>query len=84
MEFFLCEIETDFLHVIQINLTLQGRAIAGLSTSKSRFDPRSVYMRFVVEKVALGQVFLQVLQFSLLVSFHQGSILIHSSTTNAV
>jgi hypothetical protein len=40
--------------------------------------------RFVVEKVALWQVSLPVLQFPLSVSFHQCSILIHTSTTNAV
>jgi hypothetical protein len=32
---------------------------------------------FVVDKAAVGQVFLRVLQFPLSVSFHQGSILVY-------
>jgi len=40
--------------------------IAELSPQKPMFDPRPVYMRFVVEKVAMGQVFLlQLLRFPL-------------------
>jgi hypothetical protein len=37
---------------------------AGLSPWRPGFTPRSVHMVFVVGKVALGQIFLQVLQFS--------------------
>jgi len=40
------------------------RSVAGLSPRRPRFDPSSVHVRFVVEKVALWQVFLPVLQFS--------------------
>ena len=39
--------------------------VASPSTWKAMFDPRSVYVRFVVDKVALRQVSLPVLQFSL-------------------
>ena len=42
------------------------------------------HFRLTVDKVALGQLFLRVFQFPLSVSFHQCSILIHSSTTDAV
>jgi hypothetical protein len=38
-----------------------------------QFAPRSVDVGFVVDKVALGQVFLRVLRFSLSISFHRGS-----------
>jgi hypothetical protein len=48
--------------------------IAGLSLSRPKFDPRPVHVRFVVGKVALGQVFLQVYGFPLSVSFHHCSI----------
>jgi hypothetical protein len=41
-------------------------------------DPRSACMRFVVYKLTLGQAFLQVLTFSVSVSFHHCSIHIHS------
>ena len=34
------------------------------SARKPGFDPRSVHVRFVVDKVALGQVFPRVLRFS--------------------
>jgi hypothetical protein len=39
------------------------RLIVGLSPRKPRFDPGSVHVEFVVDKVALGQVFLRVLRF---------------------
>ena len=49
-------------------LKCQGHFL-GLATAevprRARFDPRSVRVRFVVSKVALGQVFLRVLSFSL-------------------
>jgi hypothetical protein len=40
------------------------RLVAGLSPRKPGFDPGSVHAEFVVDKVALGQVFLRVLRFS--------------------
>jgi hypothetical protein len=39
-------------------------ADAGLPPRRRGFDPRPVYMGFVVNKVALGQVFLRVLHLS--------------------
>jgi len=39
-------------------------------------DLRSVHVIFVIDKVSMGQVFVQVLRFSLSVSFHFCSILI--------
>jgi hypothetical protein len=38
-------------------------SVAGLSPRRSRFAPGSIHVRFVVDKVALGQVFLGVLRF---------------------
>jgi hypothetical protein len=49
--------------------------VAGISSRRPDFDPRSVHVRFVVDKVALGQVFFRVLRFFPCVSFHQCSIL---------
>jgi hypothetical protein len=46
------------------------RLIAGLSPRRPGFAPGSVRVRFVVDKVALGQVSLQVLRFPLSISFH--------------
>jgi hypothetical protein len=40
------------------------RLAADLPTRRPRFDPGSVHVGFVVDKVALGQVFLRVLWFS--------------------
>ena len=40
------------------------QSAAGLSSRRPRFDPGSVYVGFVVDKVALGQVFPLVLRFS--------------------
>jgi hypothetical protein len=39
------------------------RLIAGLSRRRSGFDPGSVHVGYVVDKMALGQVFLRVLRF---------------------
>jgi hypothetical protein len=40
------------------------RLVAGLSPWRPGFAPRSIHMGFVVDKEALGQFFLQVLQLS--------------------
>jgi hypothetical protein len=41
------------------------RLVAGLSPRRPGFDPGSVHVGFVVDKVALGHVFPRVLRFSL-------------------
>jgi hypothetical protein len=46
-----------------------------------KFDPRMLRMGFVVGEMALRQVFLQILRFSLLISFYQVSVLIVCSST---
>jgi hypothetical protein len=51
-----------------------SRLVAGLSPRRPGFDPGSVHVRFVVDKVALGQVFLRVVGFPLSISFHWCSI----------
>jgi hypothetical protein len=43
---------------------LLRRLVTGLSPRRPWFDPRSVHVGFVVDKVALGQVFPRVLRFS--------------------
>jgi hypothetical protein len=46
--------------------------VAGLSPQRPGFAPRSIHVGFVVDRVALGQVFLQVLRFSPVnISFHR-------------
>jgi hypothetical protein len=40
------------------------RLVAGLSPRRSGFDPGSVHVGFVVDNMALGQVFPRVLRFS--------------------
>jgi hypothetical protein len=40
------------------------RLVAGLSPRRPEFDPESVHVGFVVDKVALGEVFPRVLHFS--------------------
>ena len=39
--------------------------VTGLSLQRHQFNPRPMHLGFVADKVALGQVFLQVLGFSL-------------------
>jgi hypothetical protein len=50
------------------------RLVAGLSLRRPGFDPGSVHVGFVVDKVALGQAFLRVVAFPLSISFHWCSI----------
>jgi len=40
---------------------------ASLLLRRTGFDPRSIHVRFVVDKVTLGQVILWILQFSLVI-----------------
>jgi len=58
-------------------MPLVRQLIASLSSRSPRFRPRSVHVVFVVYKVQLGQVFLQVLQFSLvsIIPCHSASAL---------
>jgi hypothetical protein len=71
-----------FLRAIEIRSTpFFGRAVpwlrslvAGLSPQRPGFAPWSIHVGFVVDKVALGQVFLRVLRFSPVnISFHRRS-----------
>jgi hypothetical protein len=50
------------------------RLAAGLSPRWPGFDPGSAHVGFVVDKVALGQVFPRVLRISPVISFHRCSI----------
>jgi hypothetical protein len=50
------------------------RLVTSLSPQRSRFDPSSVHVGFMVNTVALEQGFLRVLRFPLSVSLHQYSM----------
>jgi hypothetical protein len=54
----------DFSHIAYNTSRIHG----ALPWVWPRFDPRSVRVRFVVDEVALGKVFLQALRFSVPVS----------------
>jgi hypothetical protein len=54
----------------------EKKTIRGALYVRHGFDPESDYVGFVVDKVALGQVFIQVPGASLL--FYWASIFIHS------
>jgi hypothetical protein len=47
--------------------------VAGLSPRRPGFEPGSIHVGFVVDKVALGQVFSEVFGFTLSISFHRRS-----------
>jgi hypothetical protein len=54
------------------------RLVASPSSRRPGFVPGSTSVGFVVDKVALGQVFLRVVRFSLVnISFHHRSTLIY-------
>ena len=58
--------------------------VAGLLPSRLGFNSRAVRMRFVVDKVALGQVVLPLLSFPPSLSFHQCCILIFMCGSNYI
>ena len=51
--------EQNFVHKLYEFLTI----IASLSSRRPGFDSRPIHVRFVIDRVALGQVFLRTLQF---------------------
>jgi hypothetical protein len=67
-----------------MNTLLMNRALHALLSSlfaEARFDPCTVNVGFVVDKVLMGQEFLRVLAFFPSVPLHQYSIALHSSIT---
>jgi hypothetical protein len=67
------------VRVITAPTTMQAvswlrRLAAGLPPRKPGFNPGSVHVGFVVDKVALGQVFPEFFSFPLSISFHRCSI----------
>ena len=56
-----CRLPTEVRNILQSSST---RLVAGLSPQRLEFIPGLVQVRFVVNKVALGEVPLRVLQFS--------------------
>jgi len=62
-----------------MTVPLLGQFVFYLSPSRPRFNPWLVIMGFVVDKVALAQLFFKFLSFTLSVLFHQNSILLYIS-----
>jgi hypothetical protein len=62
--------ESDFTHCTEAQQTVRSAVpwlrllAAGLPPRRPGFDPGSVHVGFVMDKVTLGQVFLRVLRFS--------------------
>jgi hypothetical protein len=54
------------------------------STQSPGFNPRTVHVSFVVDKLALGLFYLQILWFSPVSTFCQGAIFIHTSITDSI
>jgi hypothetical protein len=54
-------------HELATKLPWFNRLVGILSAQWPGFDLKAVHVRFVVDKVALGQVFLPVLRFSLVI-----------------
>jgi hypothetical protein len=71
--FVMCERLTEHMHAQELVVTWFWRLVAGLSLRRPAFVPVSVHVEFVVDRVALGQVFLRVIRFPLSMSFHRGS-----------
>ena len=65
-----CAVYTEYLNTTEANLSIY-------STKRPVFDPRLVRVRFVVYKLALGQIlFSEYFRFTLSVSFRQFATLI--------
>ena len=69
------ELEAEHLNTMDMKFMFErpvlwlGRLVAGLSQRIFVFDPNPVHMRFVVDDITLGQVFLQVLLFATIVPY---------------
>jgi hypothetical protein len=59
-----CAVRTGSSTITQVNLWLR-HLVADLSPRRTGFNPRSVHVIFMVDKVAMGHVFLRVLWFCL-------------------
>jgi len=73
---FPCAVRTKVLHCIDMFFRVPWfrRPVAGLSPRRLGFYPKSFHVRFVVNKVSLGQFSLQVLLFLLSLPFYLSSI----------
>jgi hypothetical protein len=58
--------------------------VTGLSSGRPGLNPKPVHVGFLVDKVALGQVFALSTSVFPLVIFDQYSTLIHPPVTNAI
>ena len=67
-ERFYCAVRSKFLNIlihVQFRVDVNfGRLVASFTQRKLGFDPGPVYVRYVMDKGARGQVFLRALQFS--------------------
>ena len=78
-----CAVRTEYLNLFSVSFRLLAvpwitQLLAGLLLRTAGFDPRSAPVRFMVDKLALGQAFLSgYCGFLLSGSFHQCSILIY-------
>ena len=71
-----------FISVVPHILTLP-QVVPWLWSSPG-FDPTPVYVGFLMDEGAIGQVSFRVLRFFLSLSFHQCSILFHPSIPDAI
>jgi hypothetical protein len=59
-----CKTETLYRNHLYLAVPWLRRLVAGLAQRRPGFDPGSVHVRFVVDRVALEEVFPRVLRFS--------------------
>jgi hypothetical protein len=71
--------EQNCIHKLYEFLTI----VASLSPRRPGFDSRPIHVRFVIDRVALGQVFLRILQF-LSVSIISLVLHIHSQLNSSL
>jgi len=62
--------DSPLLIFLQISGHVMGQAVGSLSTHRTGFNLIPVRVGFVVDEVAMAQIFLQELQSCLSVSFH--------------
>lgn len=60
----------------------QRLAVARVNSQRSGFDSSPIYVKFVTDKVAMGQVFIRLLRFLLSVSFSECPAVVYSSITD--
>jgi hypothetical protein len=73
-----------FFFSVQLRSFMLLSIIVDFLPHKPEFDPKAFHVRFMMETVAVGQVFLSTSVFPCQLSFHQSSVIVHLSSISGI